>query len=535
MGDNLPFLLNNVLKKENYAVNFDELKLQLLSHPSYPSLHAFTGVLDHFDIDNLALEVPKDLETLKQLPIHFLSFINEKSFVVVKRLENGVELLRDNQKKEKYTIEDFLSIWSGVILVVEKEVNEPSEININHKMPATILRILSGVCIIGLFFFLKPSVFESVYFILSLIGIGISILILKHELGVQSKAVEKFCTATASSSCDDVLNSKGASFFGALKLSDLSIIYFSTLVASSLLAMLLSISYDALITISLLAVPITLYSIYYQYNIVKKWCPLCLTVVAVLWAQACCKFLSSTPLTSIKFDISSNFILFFSLIFISAIWLFLKPLIKKQQEFQKLEIAHYKFKRNIDLFKGALHAGEYVNTNIDQNNEIVLGNKNAPINMLLVTSPSCYYCRGAHTDLEKVVSKNPNEVSITIRFSVTDDTSHVANKVAQRLLEIYNEGNETEIRDSLHNAYKDGVDLQKWLSIYGASRTSFTDVLKAQQKWCYENSINFTPAVFLNGKPFPRVYDRSDLSYFIEDLAEQIEVNQPALNIETVG
>ena len=26
----------------------DELEFQLLSHPSYPSLHAVTGVLDHF-------------------------------------------------------------------------------------------------------------------------------------------------------------------------------------------------------------------------------------------------------------------------------------------------------------------------------------------------------------------------------------------------------------------------------------------------------------------------------------------------------
>ena len=69
MADSLLFLLKTFLQKENYKINFEELEFQLLSHPSYPSLHSVTGVFDHFNIENIALEVPTNRETLEQLPI----------------------------------------------------------------------------------------------------------------------------------------------------------------------------------------------------------------------------------------------------------------------------------------------------------------------------------------------------------------------------------------------------------------------------------------------------------------------------------
>ena len=117
-------LLNLFLKNQNYNINADELKLQLLSHPSYPSLHSITDVLGHFNIDNLAIEVPKDFETLKQLPNSFLSIIsNDKGqeYVIITQLKNGVELLYDTKKKERKTIDEFLNNWGGVVVAIEKE------------------------------------------------------------------------------------------------------------------------------------------------------------------------------------------------------------------------------------------------------------------------------------------------------------------------------------------------------------------------------------------------------------------------------
>jgi len=535
MGDHLFFLLKKLLVKVNHKINFDELKLQLLSHPSYPSLHAVTGVLNHFEIENMALEVPQNRETLQQLPTYFLAFLETKQFVLIKKMKNSIELTFEDESRKTFEIDKFLSVWSGVIVVVDEENVEPNYDNYRNEGVSKALQTLCLLVVVGFFFYIRPTLFESVYFILSLAGIWVSILILKQELGFYSKTVEKFCTAAPSSNCDDVLNSKGASFLGLFKLSDISLIYFSALAIGALIATLASITYDAFVTISLLALPITIYSIYYQYQIVKKWCPLCLTIVSVLWLQAGSLFLRSSSIITLKFDISSNFILFFSLILFGSIWLFIRPLLKKQHAYNKLEVDHYKFKRNVELFKAALSNSDSLDMHIPKTNEIVLGKKNAPLKLLLVTSPSCYYCKEAHLDLEKILRKHSNEVNVTIRFNVPEDTTQIANKVAQRLLEIYKMGDLEKIEHSLHSAYEENVDLEKWIEINEESKTSFESILKTQKAWCNDNHVNFTPALYVNGKFFPKVYDRSDLSYFIEDLTEQIDVIEPAFNLETIN
>ena len=50
MKSPLSLIVKKLLSKN--AISFDkkELDFQIQSHPSYPSLHAITGVLDHFNI-----------------------------------------------------------------------------------------------------------------------------------------------------------------------------------------------------------------------------------------------------------------------------------------------------------------------------------------------------------------------------------------------------------------------------------------------------------------------------------------------------
>ena len=77
MKGQLHKLLDYLLLKNKIHLNQAELKLQLLSHPSYPSLHAFTGVLDHFGVPNLALRLPVNAETLRALPPSWIAQISD--------------------------------------------------------------------------------------------------------------------------------------------------------------------------------------------------------------------------------------------------------------------------------------------------------------------------------------------------------------------------------------------------------------------------------------------------------------------------
>ncbi len=529
MQENLFNVLLSFLKKENIHLNQDELKLQLLSHSSYPSLHAITGVLDHFSIDNIALELPKEHEILIQLPKYFIAHINsqqKEEFVLVNQLENRIAIVYSNKKKNKIAIEDFLEIWSGIIIAAEKDNNTVSGKTINNKLTSIFFYSLIGILMLGVFFYTKPSLLSSLHFILSVIGVSLSVLIVKHEFGFQSKTLDRICSVSEDTSCDAVLNSKGASIFNNIKLSDISLLYFVGLTFTWLIYVNLDLTITAIIFLTLMALPITFYSIYYQYQIVKKWCPLCLGIVAVLWLQCCTLLFNETVIPSMKLDYTSSFVLFFSFSFTTSLWVFIKPLLKKQEQLEQLEIEHYKFKRNFDLFNSVYSKGESLDTNSINSSEIILGNKNAPLRILMVTNPSCFYCKEAHIDLEEIIKRNLKNINLTIRFNVPQEESNIANQVAKRLLEIYTESEE-RCRVALHEVYLDDADLNQWLVKWGTSaNTIYSNLLEAQQNWCHTNKIHFTPALYVNGKQFPKEYQRSDLSYFIEDLIEQEESKQ---------
>ena len=92
------------------------------------------------------------------------------------------------------------------------------------------------------------------------------------------------------------------------------------------------------------------------------------------------------------------------------------------------------------------------------------------------------------------------------------------------MLDIYNTKSTKICKEALHDAYDTDADLNKWLLKWGETDNEiYANLLETQQKWCHKNNINFTPAVYINGRQFPKEYNKSDINYFIEDLIEQIE------------
>lgn len=117
------------LKKNAILFDKEELIFQIQSHPSYPSLHAITGVLDHFNIENIAAQVPVEKETLISLPNTFIAQIHDKKrheLVFVERKKSNIYIF-GTDGEQKLSEEDFLKIFTGIILAVEKGENTNTE------------------------------------------------------------------------------------------------------------------------------------------------------------------------------------------------------------------------------------------------------------------------------------------------------------------------------------------------------------------------------------------------------------------------
>lgn len=523
MKDTLYFLLQSLLQKHKINVDHDELAFQIKSHPSYPSLHAVTGVLSHFNIENVAIKVPVNDDTLAQLPICFLAQIrNTEGEHIVLVIKKGLNYKLVFNPKENSLISSkiFLEQFTGIVVAVEKDETNTSIISstINYRNTFSIISI---AIFIALFFLNRPSLFETFYFILSTIGIGVSYLIIQHDLGIDSKIVNTICSQESkTTNCNAVLNSKGATLFKNIKLSDISFIYFIALTLLSAFFSMANLDFVLLFQISLLSVPIISYSIYYQAVIVKNWCTLCLIIVTILTFQASLIFF----VESFKLNVSVLSILIIALSFLStaSLWLLIAAKLKKEQEFKTSKIEATKFKRNFDLFNTLLEKSETINTTIPISNEIIFGNKNAPLNIIVVTNPFCGHCKGVHSLVESILKHHHNDLSVTVRFNI--NTSNLESDgvlVSTRLIELFHTEGELKCLEAMHDIYNN-VDAKSWLNKWKkcSNTHNYKTILETESHWCLDNNINFTPELLINGKVYPKAYDRGNLAFFIEDLNE---------------
>lgn len=524
MKDSLIYIVELLLKRNKIFFDKKELSFQIKSHPSYPSLHAITGVLDHFGIENIAADVPVNSETLLQLPDCFLVQVQSnqiKDLAVVERKNNNYFLYLED-KKEKLTEIEFLKKFTGIIVVVEKDEEnnqKPKETKLKELIGFVILALLSSY----IFFINKTSWHSIVYLLLSITGLVTSIAIVKQELGLKTTIGNAFCSgADEKKDCDAVLTSKGAEIIKGYKLSDLSILYFIGLTFLTLIQITKpTLSY----AISLLAIPITLYSLYYQYAVVKKWCLLCLSIVVVLWLQAVFPLIKNV--FSNDFLVNDFVILFITATLTWLIWSYIKPLLIEVNSLRKERIESVKFKRNFGLFNSLLQKSSTLNTSIQSIEEIVLGNPNSALEIVVVTNPFCGHCKPVHKHIDEILKRYNENVKIVIRFNINvNDKDSDAVKITSRLIEIYNiEGAKfcLEAMDDIYGGQKPKDWLIKWKDC--TNKEKYILELETEKDWCKKNTINFTPEILVNGKSYPKEYNRTDLIFFIEDLEESCNAN----------
>ncbi|MBE0423708.1 MAG: thioredoxin domain-containing protein [Lutibacter sp.] len=536
MKNQLVYLLSLFAKKNNILLDKEEVKIQLLSHPYYPSINSITDLFNHFSIDNLALKVDNNLEAYSQIPDTFLAQIKEdkgSQLVLVSKKKDGIELIYDEHKSKNISLDEFFELWTGILVVIEKPEKKDCN-NLNKTDKIKKLVYFSTFVMLSSFFILaKPSFFQIIYFALSSIGVYISYLIVIHELGLNSKILDKFCSGeNKNTSCDAVLSSKGATILGLFKLSDVGFVYFTVLVLVSLIITLSNLPTTSVIfMMSTLAIPFTFYSLYYQWKVVKNWCPLCLSIVSILWLQFGALFLNDAFWKNMYIIDSSHVFFIASLLTTTSLWILIRPLLKKEQQFEKLEIEHVKFKRNFKLFNAALNLNPILDTAIPAANELIFGNKNpnALLNIIVITNPMCGYCKESHRVIEKILKNENTNIQIIIRFNVSpDDEEAKGTKIAAKILELYHATNEKNCLYALSDIYGE-MDADTWLKKWGETiPKKYLATLKYEKEWCNKNKINFTPTLLLNGQQYPKEYGKKDLLYFIDELTEEQEIIENA-------
>ncbi|MEJ5105863.1 vitamin K epoxide reductase family protein [Chryseobacterium sp. MYb328] len=512
-----PFIL--YLKNQNISINFSEFKIQIETHPDYPSLLAFSDTLTFFNIPNLATKIYTN--EFDDLPDSFIALLQEEQkapFFSFLEYKEGLYQYTVGDEKKKGTLQEIDKLWKNVVLLIEKPEDFIDTKPNNGIMQSLLIGGLV-MAILGITYLFSSSLLVVSFGALSLLGIFFSFEALKTELGLSSKISQTFCSAMANADCKQVINSNKISWLKYFKISDISIWFFISQVLNLLLFVVAGAStvfLSYMMVVLVLSIPMTLYSIYFQYAIEKKWCPVCLTIIGIVYLQTTLIF-TELPQLFFKIELLSLFIFVFLLI--AALVYYSKPYFIEKKEIQEEYIRQLRFSRNYEIFRNNLKSSKIEFFNKDL---IILGRSNTSKRITVVTSPFCGFCQDVHEALEGVLERYSEQISISIRFNLYEEAMDDNTKnLLIRLVEVYNNGGDLIFIEALNTWFKNN-DFNAWFLKYGKPQnvSMIKSHLNEITKENLAKGLSFTPNIFLNQYNYPKHYKREDLEYFIADWIE---------------
>lgn len=506
-------------QSQNISIDKQEFTFQVETHPDYPSLLAYSDALNFFNIENVVFKT--EIEKLDILPEKFLSLMYKPTDINGASLEPIFTMVEMKNGKfyvdELFTQkEQFLKSWSSIVLLIEKP--SISLENNKSKNSTTLVFVVLAMLVLGVVYFFSNSLLHLFFGVISVVGIFLSIEAQKTELGLESKVSQAFCNVVSNADCGQVINSDKRKWMQKIKISDISLWFFT----SQLLALFifsvaeLSKQFLTYTLISLvLSVPMTFYSVYFQYKIEKKWCPICLSIIGIVYTELCFMFFTKLEF-SFEFKTLLPYIVIFFIIF--GLVAFLKPVFLERKEVSEKYIKYLRFARNFEVFKNTLQKSETKDFNKEY---IVLGNRESKHKISIITNPFCGHCKDAHYILDKILARYTNKIAVSIRFNFDDSIVEKPRNLFLRLGEIYEQEGDNDFMEALKNWFENR-NLENWLLKFGIPKSG-ESIDRKLQEVAQENTeleLNFTPVIFLNQYNYPKQYDRESLMYFIADWLE---------------
>ncbi|MGO1595003.1 MAG: vitamin K epoxide reductase family protein [Sphingobacterium sp.] len=504
----------------------------LEDHVDYPSLLSLHDVLSEYGIVSTAIR--KGDFSYEDVETPYISSIQQKdwsspNFTVVSGAENSLITYIDPVTRERKTVSltDFEKIDKGILLLIDGEGAKDESnylANRSDENRTQAIRALSYV-FVGLFlliplaYLLSASVFEGTRGIISfsflingLVGVGGSVLLLWHDVDAHNPFIKEVCGGQGKKmNCGAVLNSKGANFLG-ISWSIWGFAYF-------LAFFLVQLFYPGQVaqltlwsTISLLALPYVPYSIYYQWRVVKQWCPLCLTVQAILLLNAIASVIFITGDTVFVWDWYPISITVLLGVFSLILGDFVVPLLKQAKDSRDYEHKWKKLRYNAGIFQALLQKSDPVTVPVDGLG-IVVGNPDANHEIIKVCNPYCGPCSKAHPILEELIREN-DDVKLRIIFTASgDDTDKKTLPVAHLLAVEEKYGNE-KVHQALDDWYlAENKDYQVFSSKHpmnGELKLQYNKI-KAMREWCDAMKIRATPTIYIDRRELPDTYRVEEL------------------------
>ncbi len=515
------------LKLLGVKVNNSTVNETLQNHPDWPGLLCISDSLRKWNIPNAVGKI--DAANIDELPTPFIActYITEAPLTIVTAVNAGtVEIYRGQQaKKSLQTKEDFLKTWTGIYLFSEPNENSGEENYKEYRKKAFVKRLIPAAAIAAVVLFsllMLRSVNNNMYlfraivfqYTLLLTGVVVTTFLLWYEIDSNNPVLQKVCTGIIKGNCNAILTGKQSKLFNWLSWSEIGFFYFS---GSLLLLLFIPGAITIIAWMNMLCLPYCFFSIYYQWQVAKQWCVLCLSVQAVFVLGAINSVANDMLfLQQLSFTNSASCLLLFLLPALT--WFVIKPYMLQLQQSKYIRRSYLRMKFDNDVFETLLKKQKQIIIS-PEGLGIDIGNPAAANTIIKVCNPYCLPFAKAHPVIESLVTQNKN-TRVKIIFAVANNENNPAIKPARHLLAIAAQSDEQQTKKALDDWYTAGKKDYEMFKIKYPLTTALekqNDKIDAMEKWCKANDINFTPTVFVNGHMLPAAYSIGDIQYFLSE------------------
>lgn len=531
LESNIVNAARNLLHSMNVKASTTGVKQKLLEHPDYPSLLSISDVLKTWNIHNITIRA--DREMLERIPKPALVQLRDTTgfyFVVIKSIDEKGLVISDKFSSKWTTVDwtKFSKNWTGTATVIElgENAGEPEHAQErkkellrkgNYLLGAGIILLLALYTCVDAFLNLRWAAYTGICMLfLKLPGIYTSGFLLWYEIDRNNIAIQKVCKADKKKNCHAILQSKASKLWNFISWSEIGFAYFTGGFAF-LLANGINTSTTTLIALcSLLAFPYILFSLFYQWRIVKQWCLLCLAVQAILGAETITALTGSVYAAGISQAILPGHALalpaYLALPLVS--WLMIKPTLVAARENTQSKLLVTRLKHNTQIFKSQLlHQKKVLNETTSLG--LILGDPKAKNKIIKVCNPYCGPCAKAHPEIDSLIEHFQDDLQVQIIFTATGSKNDSKAPPVRHLLAISEQFDQTILNQALSYWYT-FQDYKKFAVKFPAGELDkYDESLNKMAEWCQLNTIQFTPTFFVNGHELPEMYEISSMKYLL--------------------
>lgn len=509
--------IHKLLKSNNLKISQGYLRSKLETHPYYPTLLSVKDTLEDLNVNVDIFQT--ELKYFSEITIPFLA--HQKGRFSEKLIFNPANV---EAKTARDDSEDFQ--YSGIVITAS--ANEGSGKIEENKAALNrdrFLMFLRGGFLTLLLVFLQIylssshfNILQLSFLLLGISGIILSYFIEEKELGIANKVSEKICRLTNKNGCDSVLYSKGAKIFKWLSWGDVGLTFFVTMVIYWIIsAISTEIPKSPLYYVSIAALLFPIYSLYYQLQVVKQFCTLCLGVLgAIVVGGAISIYEISSNFNTALSPANFYYCLLYLLLAVTVLftWLLAKDILIRINQSLKYQTLYKRLKRNPSIFLSVLESQPTSYDGFISDGDILkFGNDSAYFKLLVACSPFCNPCALAHELTHKLFNKYPDHVQVGIRFVLTEKNL-VENDEKLRVVEHilkYAKEKPGGVQEILHYWFANPSFAGLMERFPVTHTTSVENITSEFVQWNSRLSIRGTPTFWINGKELPFVFNWTDL------------------------